>query len=202
MPLSLFAVPFGAALNLGGSGVYAVRTLRGSVRPNAVTWLLWAVAPGVAFAAQIARHAGLAAVTTLSVGLGPLIVFLCALSRPGFRAVHPSRAELCCAALSVAALVGWWISADPAAALALSILADGCAAVPTIVKCHRQPASEDRTVYALMGVSAALTLATLPAWTFPAAGFSCYLLTLCGTLLILLRRRDRPGPATEVALPP
>ncbi|MGW4981506.1 hypothetical protein [Streptomyces mirabilis] len=50
-----------------------------------VTWLLWALAPGVAFAAQAARHVGLPALTTLSVGLGPLLVFLCALSRPGFR---------------------------------------------------------------------------------------------------------------------
>ncbi|WP_042424717.1 hypothetical protein [Streptacidiphilus anmyonensis] len=157
---------------------------------------------GVAFAAQIARHAGLTAVTTLSVGLGPLIVFLCALSRPGFRAARPRRAELCCAALSLAALVGWGISADPTIALALSILADGCAAVPTVVKCHRQPGSEDRTVYALMGLSAVLTLATLPAWTFPAAGFSCYLLALCAVLLVLLSHQDRRVPGREAALPP
>ena len=44
-----------------------------------------------------------------------------------------------------------------------------------------------------MGVSAVLTLVTLPAWTFGAAGFSCYLLVLCGTLLVLLSRRaSRP----------
>lgn len=191
MPLSWWLVPAGAVLNLGGSGVYALRTVRGSVRPNPVTWLLWAVAPGVAFAAQVARHAGPAALTTLSVGLGPLIVVRCALSRPGFRSTRPGRAELRCAALSVGALVGWWLTADPATALALSILADGCAAVPTIVKCRRRPETEERTVYALMALSAALTLATLPAWTFTAAGFSCYLLALCTTVLVLLARRSR-----------
>jgi hypothetical protein len=199
MQLSWVLVSAGAALNLSGSGIYALRTLRGSVRPNPVTCLLWAVAPGVAFAAQLARHAGPAALTTLSVGLGPLIVFLCALSRPGFRATRPNRAELCCAALSVAALVGWRITADPATALVLSILADGCAAVPTIVKSHRHPDGEDRTVYAAMAISAALTLATLPAWTFTAAGFSCYLLVLCCTLLVLLRRR--PDPACPGTIP-
>jgi len=193
MPLSMIAVPAGAVLNLGGSGVYALRTLRGSVRPNPVTWLLWTLAPGVAFAAQLARHVGLPALTTLSVGLGPLLVLLCALTRPGFPGARPNSAELCCAALSLAALVGWRITAQPDAALALSILADGCAAVPTVVKCHRSPETEDRTVYALMGVSAVLTLVTLPAWTFGAAGFSCYLLVLCGTLLVLLSRRaSRP----------
>jgi hypothetical protein len=200
VPLSSFAVPTGAVLNLFGSGVYALRTLRGSVRPNPVTWLLWALAPGVAFAAQVARHVGLPALTTLSVGLGPLLVFLCALSRPGFRTIRPNPAELCCAALSLGALVGWWITTEAETALALSILADGCAAVPTLVKCHRHPESEDRTVYALMALSAALTLITLPAWTFTAAGFSCYLLTLCATLLILLWRRS--GPSGLGTLPP
>lgn len=194
MPLGSFVVPAGAALNLYGCGVYALRTLRGSVRPNPVTWLLWAVAPGVAFAAQVAHHAGLSALTTLSAGLGPLLVFLCALSRPGFRGTRPTSAELCCAVLSLAALGGWWITADPDTALALSILADGCAAVPTVVKCHRHPETEDGTVYALSALSAAATLVTLPAWTFTAAGFSCYLLTLCSTLVVLLRRgRSRPS---------
>ncbi|MEY9967855.1 hypothetical protein ABIA33_005935 [Streptacidiphilus sp. MAP12-16] len=200
MPLGSFVVPAGALLNLCGSGVYALRTLRGSVRPNPVTWLLWALAPGVAFVAQAARHVGLPALTTLSVGLGPLLVFLCALSRPGFRSTRPTCAELCCGAMALAALIGWWITADPNTALALSILADGCAALPTIVKSYRRPETEDRTVYALMAFSAALTLITLPAWTFTAAGFSCYLLTLCGTLLVLLSRRSHHSGLS--ALPP
>ena len=191
MPLSMIAIPTGAVLNLGGSGVYALRTLHGAVRPNPVTWALWTLAPGIAFAAQIARHVGLPALTTLSVGLGPLLVLLCAVGRPAIPRVRPTCAELCCAAVSLAALVGWWLTAQPSAALAMSILADGCAALPTVVKCHRHPETEDRTVYALMGVSAALTLVTLPAWTFCTAGFSCYLLTLSGTLLLLLCRR--PG---------
>ncbi|MEU8687675.1 hypothetical protein [Streptomyces sp. NPDC048665] len=200
MSASSFAVPTGAVLNLCGSGVYALRTLRGSVRPNPVTWLLWALAPGVAFTAQVARHAGLPAITTLSVGLGPLLVFLCVLSRPGFRRTRPTPAELCCAALSLGALIGWWITTEAETALALSILADGCAAVPTVVKCCRHPETEERTVYALMALSAALTLITLPAWTFITAGFSCYLLTLCGTLLILLGRRS--GESSLGSLPP
>ncbi|MBD0690872.1 hypothetical protein [Streptomyces sp. CBMA123] len=197
MPLSSFAsyvVPAAAVLNVCGSGVYALRTLRGSVRPNPVTWLLWTLAPGVAFAAQVAHHAGLSAITTLSVGLGPLLVCLCALSRPELRSTRPPPAELCCAGLCVGALVGWWLTADPDTALALSILADGCAALPTVVKCYRYPETEERTAYTLMAVSAAVTLLTLSAWTFAAAGFSCYLVALYATLLVLLRGRSaRPG---------
>ncbi|WP_406194890.1 hypothetical protein OH807_06210 [Kitasatospora sp. NBC_01560] len=36
----------------------------------------------MAFAAQAARHVSLPALTTLSMGLGPLLVFLCASGRP------------------------------------------------------------------------------------------------------------------------
>jgi hypothetical protein len=125
MPRSVIAIPAGAVLNLGGSGVYALRTLRGSVRPSPVSWLLWTLAPGVAFAAQLARHACLPALTTLSVGLGPMLVLLCALSRPGVRGSRPTPAELCCCGSPLAALVGWWITAQPTAALALLRLSAG-----------------------------------------------------------------------------
>ena len=191
MPLSSSAVALAAVLTLWGNGVYALRTLRGEVHPNPVTWLLWALVPGVAFAAEIAHHAGLPALTTLSAGLGPLLVFLCALRRPGFRRTRLTFAELCCAALSVGALVGWWVTTNPDIGLALSILADGCAAAPTVVKCRRHPETEDRTAYAFVGLGAALTLATLPAWSFTAAGFACYLLALSSILLVLLRRQPR-----------
>jgi hypothetical protein len=95
--------------------------------------------------------------------------------------------------LSIGALIGWWITTDPNTALAPSNLADNCAAVPTVVKCYRHPETEDRTVYALMAPSAVLALVTLPARTFTTAGFSCYLPTLCGTLLILLCRPSGPS---------
>jgi hypothetical protein len=43
----------GAALSMLGAASYCRETLHGRVRPNRVSWLLWAVAPLIAFAAQV-----------------------------------------------------------------------------------------------------------------------------------------------------
>lgn len=188
----LVAVPIGAALTLAGSAVYAVRALRGAVSPDPLTWLFWTIAPGVAFAAELSHGVGMGSLTTLAVGLGPLLVCVCALTGGAFRWA-PTRYEWACGAFALLALLGWWTTANPDVALLLSILADGLAAVPTLLKAHRRPDTEDPWVYALMAVSAALTLCTTPAFTFAATAFPAYLLVLCGTTLVLLRRPRSDG---------
>ena len=51
-------VLLGAALHAVGSIRYLLRTLQGTAIPNRVTWALWAVAPLIAFAAEISRGVG------------------------------------------------------------------------------------------------------------------------------------------------
>ena len=46
-------VILGAAVGFAGALSYLVGTLRGTVRPNRVSWLLWSLAPLVAFAAEV-----------------------------------------------------------------------------------------------------------------------------------------------------
>lgn len=191
MAPDLVAVPAAAALDLAGCLVYSVRTLRGKVHPNGLTWLLWSVAPLIAFVAEFAHGVGISALMALSVGLGPLLVFSSAVARKGM--LHrPSRAELACGIMSLFALAAWWRTRQPDAAVALSIAADVLATLPTLVKAHRDPLSEDAWPYFCVAVGSVLTLATLTRWSFVSAGFPGYLLLLCGTLAFLTRPRAAP----------
>ncbi|MEK9178462.1 MAG: hypothetical protein AAB801_01630, partial [Patescibacteria group bacterium] len=49
-----------------GNIVYLIQTLRGKVQPNRVTWFLWALAPLIAFAAQIKQGVGVQSLLTFS----------------------------------------------------------------------------------------------------------------------------------------
>ena len=51
-------VIFGAAISLIGCGIYAVGTLWGRVKSNRVSWVWWAFAPLIAFAAELASGVG------------------------------------------------------------------------------------------------------------------------------------------------
>lgn len=198
MAPDLVAVPAAAALNLAGCLAYSVHTLRGKVHPNGVTWLLWSVAPLIAFAAELSQGVGITAVTTLSVGLGPLLVFGSALARKGTLR-RPSRGDLACGTMSLLALAAWWRTSQPEAAVALSIAADALATIPTLVKAYRDPLSEDSWVYSCVAAGSLLTLITVPQWSFTSAGFPGYLLLVCGTLGFLTRPRPTPPIAVPAA---
>ena len=100
-----FAI-LGALIVLTGNAAYARDTVRGETQPNRVSWMLWALAPMIAFAAQVAQGVGLDAVLTLAVGIGPLLVVAASFLDPkAYARVTPFDAG--CAALSLIALGAW-----------------------------------------------------------------------------------------------
>jgi hypothetical protein len=56
---------------------YLIDTLKGKVKPNRITWFLWAVAPLIAFSAELQKGVGLVSLMTFSMGFLPLLVVYC-----------------------------------------------------------------------------------------------------------------------------
>ncbi|HTE22467.1 MAG TPA: hypothetical protein VK674_05510 [Candidatus Limnocylindria bacterium] len=170
-----------------------------NTRPNLVTWLLWSLAPMIAFAAQLQADVGPAALLTLMVGLCPLAVFIAGLKKGEFR---PSRFDLVCGGASIVALILWQITGSGALAVTLSITADGLAAAPTLIKAYKDPRSESPFLFMLFAVSAGVTLLTLNAWSLESAGFSAYILILYLALFTFVKfevglQSSTPVPVTE-----
>lgn len=61
-------------LNLVGAAHYLVMIFRGHVQPNRASWALWAIAPGVVFAAELAEGVGIRTVMTFGITLDRLLV--------------------------------------------------------------------------------------------------------------------------------
>ncbi len=117
-----FAI-LGALIVVTGNAAYAVDTVRGKTQPNRVTWMLWALAPMIAFAAEVAQGVGLNAVLTLAVGVGPLLVVAASFLDPkAYARVTPFDAG--CGVLSLIALVAWAATGRGNLAILLSVLAD------------------------------------------------------------------------------
>ncbi|MFD0905314.1 hypothetical protein [Actinomadura sediminis] len=183
-----------AAIGLTGSVRYAIATVRGSTRPNRVTWSLWAAAPLIGFFAQLDGGVGLPSVTTLSAGLGPLIVLLASFANRRSTA-RVGAFDLACGAVAVMALIVW-VGLDRApVAVVFAVLADGVGAVPTIRKAWGDPESENAGFYALVGVNSTITLLTIDRWTLDTWVFPGYMLAICLTLLAIIGlRRPRVRP--------
>lgn len=182
-------VIFGALLNLVGSTSYAIDTFRGKTKPNRVTWFLWATAPLIAFSAMISGGVGLRSLMTFMVGFGPAVVFLASfVNRKAYWKI--SKLDIACGALSIAALILWYVTKTGEIAILLSILADALAGVPTIIKAYKEPETESYNVFFFGAISAAITLLTIEAWTFAVAAFPVYIFAICSLLFVLIFRKQ------------
>lgn len=178
-------VILGASLNLVGSLSYVVATLRGQTKPNRVTWFLWALAPLIAFSAEINEGVGLQALMTFMVGFGPLMIFLASfVNRQSTWEL--TKFDFVCGGLSVIGLVLWLIVDNANIAILFSIVADALAGLPTIRKSYKAPHTESIYVFILASVSAVITLLTIDNWTFAHWAFPAYIFVICTVTAALI----------------
>lgn len=176
----------GIFLSIIGGIDYLINTLKGKTKPNKVTWFLWALAPLIAFAAQIQEGVGLSAWMTFIVGFCPLLVFIASfINKKSEWAI--TRFDIFCGVLSLMGLVLWFITKEGVIAILFSVLADGLASLPTIVKSYKYPETESSTVYLLSGLNGFITLLTLKIWTFAYYGFPLYIFLDCLIIYILVQ---------------
>jgi len=181
-------VILGALLSLVGSARYALQTVRGRTRPNRVTWFLWAIAPIIGFIAQLDGGVGLPSIMTLSVGVGPAIIFLASFVNPvSYWRIAPF--DVACGLASVLALVVWLSLDDPKAAVVCAVLADLLAGVPTIRKGWSDPATENGAVFVLSAANAVVTLFTIDRWDVATWAFPVYIAAIGLTLFLIVQLR-------------
>lgn len=131
---------------------YVRDMIKGTTRPNIVSWGLWCLIQAIFAAAQFAEGASLSIVLPIvevvTVGLVVVLGFM----GYGYKKYRPL--DFICLALALGAIVLWQITSDPMLALWLSVAADILAAVPTFIKAYRDPESETISAYALVALSA------------------------------------------------
>ena len=171
---------------IGGAGAvaYLIDTLRGRVKPNRVSFLLWSIAPFIAFFAQIKQGVGLEALMTFSTGFLPLVTFIASFvnKKAEWRL---TRFDVTCGLLSIVGLVLWIMTKVGNVAIFFSIVADGLAAVPTIIKAYAYPETEIAWPWLATSLGVILTLLTLTSITFANSGFIIYIF-IADTLIFLL----------------
>lgn len=182
----------GTLIGAVGALAYLVDTVKGKVKPNRVSFLLWSIAPFIAFAAQIKQGVGLESLMTFSTGFLPILTF--AASFVNKKAEWKiTRFDLLCGFLSIIGLVLWLITKVGNIAIFFSIVADGLAAIPTVVKAYKYPDTELAWPWIATVVGVILTLLTLTEWTFANSGFIIYILIINTIIFSLVQFRLGEG---------
>jgi hypothetical protein len=164
----------GTLIGAAGALAYLWDTIQGKVKPNRVSFLLWSIAPMIAFSAQIQQGVGLESLMTFSTGFLPLLTFIASFTNKHAE-WKSTRFDIACGFLSVVGLILWLITKVGNVAIFFSIVADGLAALPTLAKAYKHPETEIAWPWLATSVGVTLTLLTLKEWTFANSGFIIYI---------------------------
>lgn len=204
--ISVNWVYVGSAIGALGTAVYLRDTLRGTTKPNRVTWLLWSVAPLLATAVELDEGVGLRTLPTFMIGFMPLLVFIGSFHNPE-SVWKVRRIDYACGLMSVVGTVVWLVTRNGVLAISAAIVADFLAGVPTLMKSWTHPETE--TVYTYVGavLSMVILLLTVDHWTFDVVAFPLFIVFMGSVEVVLVgcepgrRWRERRGREASLAEP-
>jgi hypothetical protein len=176
----------GVALQTYGAVVYLVETVKGRIKPNRVTWILWSLSPLIAFYAMIKQGVGPEAWSTFIIGFMPILVFIATfVNKKSYWKLE--KLDFACGFFSILGLVLWQVTKVGNLAIIFSIVADAFASVPTIIKAYKDPESENYVGYFLGIFNAVISLLVIRNWNFQNYAFQSYWLIVTTILVILIK---------------
>lgn len=188
--LPSYFVIIAAAVSSLGSILYLYQTIKGTVQPNRITWILWAVFPMIIFFAQNSQDTGLISIITLSAGVFPLLIVTASLfNKKAYWKTKPF--DYACLVLAIIGMILWWLSKDANVAIIFAILADGLAAAPTIKKAYLQPNSESWQAFALATLGFFIGILAIQKWDFANYAFVIYLFAVNSLITIFAAQKPK-----------
>lgn len=181
---------------------YSIRTYQRKIRPNLTSWSLWTLI-GLALLLTYKSSGAEANIWPAVFGFtNPLLITILVLRQHGGW-TKPNRIEIACLAFGLISL-GLWACVHESRelsqyALYLAIIADGCAAVPTIVFVWTQPHGDRPFAWAFFAVGYGLAIFAITDHTFANYALPVYMFfgALSITLPLALYRWRKKSPLSE-----
>ena len=186
----IFVVIFTSMLHfLVGELLYVRNTLLGKSQPNRVTFFLWAFIPAIAIAAGLSAGETWSLLPVFMVGFGPFLISLASFWNP--RAYWKlGTFDYTAGVLALLAIVLWLLIDEPATAVFFSILADGFAGLPTLIKAWKHPETETGVAYAFATLNAIVGSTLVVSYDFTNFGFLAYTVAINFCLAFFVYRKN------------
>jgi hypothetical protein len=170
---------------VAGSVIYVRATLKNTAHPELVSWGAWALLLAESTSAEVDGHSIPAAVYTWICAVACAAVFGLGLRR-GTWAV--TRLDICSIAAVLAGLVLLEVVHNPGATVAVNVLADVAAYLPTMRHAWQEPSREPWRAYLLFAAGAGFTLAISEvSWTGLAYPLYLFIADLVVVAFIFIR---------------
>ena len=177
------------ALSLGANIPYIIEIVKGQVKPERISWLLWTLL-GLTyyFSALFAEGATL---FTFGELIGPVIIFILALK---FGVGGKSKFDLISLAVALIAFVLLFIVEGVLIGLLLALIVDGVGAMLTIRKLLIDPSSESKWFWGIGALSGVLAIVSLDNYNVETLLFPAYVVILSSFIFMKSKPSKRGHP--------
>ena len=146
--------------------------LKGTTKPNIVSWITWTLLTGLATAALISAHEYRAAFFTSAAMIETGLVVVLGL-RYGY--VKYTRFDVLCQISAVVGLILWQVFNTPLLAVFASVTIDLIGALPTFRHSWQKPFEETWTTFAWSGIAALIALFALESYNWTSITYPVYI---------------------------
>lgn len=162
--------------------------LKGTTKPNLVSWTTWTLLTGIATAAEIAAHEYITAIFTGSavVETGLIVVFGL---KYGY--VKYTRFDGACQVAALAGIVLWQLFNSPVIGVMASVTIDFIGALPTFRHSWLDPGEETWGTYGLAALGGLLAILALTAYNWISLPYAMYIVGVNIALAGIIIYRDR-----------
>jgi glucose-6-phosphate-specific signal transduction histidine kinase len=173
---------------IAGAFYYVRDTLLGKTKPNRVSWFIWALAPVIGAFLQVKSGAGLSALPILIEGLISFLILSASFyNKNAYWKI--TLLDVVCGAFSISALILWIITQKSELSIIFVIIADGLAALPTILKSWKYPETETGSAYLFAIFSNIVGLLIIREWTFSIFSLGIYFILMNLAILFCIYRK-------------
>lgn len=159
--------------SLGANIPYVLETIKGKVKPERVSWLLWTLLGGTYFVSAVFSDG--AVWFTFGELVGPVLILLLSIK---YGVGGKSRLDKYSLVVALVAFCLLFVLDGVLTSLFLALLIDGVGAVLTIRKLLIDPASESRNFWLLAGMASVLAILSLRTYDIETLLFPLYVVTL------------------------
>lgn len=175
-------------VTIGSVVPYARDIIKGSTKPNIVSWITWTLLTGIATAAEIAGHEYVTAIFTSAAVLETAIIVVLGLKH-GY--VKYTTFDVVCQIGAIVGLILWQLFNSPTVGVIASVAIDFIGAMPTIRHSWLQPTEETWSAYALAGLGGAFAIAALTRYNWTSLTYAVYIVLVNIILSVILIGRQR-----------
>ena len=163
---------FGGLLAIGAMVPYIRDTLKGKTKPNVVSWFTWTLLTSIGAFAAFSEGAYTTAIFSAASALATLSIVILSF---WYGVKRFTRFDVWCQIAALVGVVLWQLTSDASVAIAIVVIVDIIAALPTIRHSWLSPNAETWSTFAVSALGALVTLFTITQMSFAAFAYPIWL---------------------------